>query len=192
MIGYEARAYEHLVSSKCVILSNAGGTSGVQVKQKLKHEIIVHSIAEGKDNWRRIDISTDGIRSNVYHNTYSTEFVCGWRNWSKKNLVDIFKKPTYLSSTDDPNQISLSDADPKQRVMCELRKTYVGGDRHVELFEDECIRKGGAVLKHIQSLPEGIGRHDYVKCLAHGDTKPVNLKAMVCMQVGGTIVDEKS
>lgn len=186
--GWYAQEYAHLVANRCIMVKTLEGTK-IGSESKFDTDIIIYSVVEGKDSWRRIDFSSKGLRGNVYHNIYSEEFVCGWRNWNKKSLNDIFTNPKKLTDTKTSPKIDTSTLDPTQKVICEVAKGYVGGDRLIELYEDKCILRGGRIIKRIKSLPAHIGRNDYIQCRAYEDPKPVTMKAMVCMQINGEIVE---
>ncbi len=88
--GEEADKYKVMLADKCFQAQWRDGDKVSGSKRKVRQEVVVFSIVKGKDNWKRIDISSEGVRDNIYHNTNSGEFVCGWRGWRAKNLGGVF------------------------------------------------------------------------------------------------------
>jgi len=95
MQGEEANKFKMLFSTKCQLVTYYDGTPDPSTKRKVSDGIWVMSIKEGKNNWKRADISADSFRGDLFHNSVTDETVCGAKNWSYRNrakgLNDVFK-----------------------------------------------------------------------------------------------------
>jgi len=190
--GKLAQEYEELVASRCFVGKIPDGSSVMKDLRKLDNGVIVYSIVEGKSFWRRVDVSSKGVRGNIYHNPMTGKFICGWRNWRQANMPDVFENVEDISYEKKVDTDLLAKADPNQKVVCNVLKSYVGGDRHIVLFEDECIKRKGDVIRKIQALPPDIDGLSYVKCLPHDEEKPVTMTAVACVNSGGEIVADEA
>jgi len=177
--GSIAQSYKELTARNCVIVRNGDDSGPGYDPKKISETINIYSIAEGNDNWHRVDVSTVGVRSNIYHNTSSGRFICGWKNWRKLELNDTFSDAKLIST-----KSLLKDANPNQRVICGISGTW----GHIELSEYECIEKGCVVVKKVASLPPHIKLESYINCLRPNETETVIMKAGMCMQDGGQVV----
>ena len=94
MQGKEADKFRMLFSNNCKLITTYDGTPDPASLRKVDHGIWVFSIKEGKDDWKKVDISAGMYRGDLFYNTNTGETVCGSRNWDyrnrKLNLKDVF------------------------------------------------------------------------------------------------------
>lgn len=84
LTGEDAEKYKQVASRFCVI--NVTQDADVLSTKRNLSNFSVYSIIEGKNGWKRVDMSTSGVRGNLYYNSNTYNGTCGYKAWRKMNV----------------------------------------------------------------------------------------------------------
>ncbi|MGB0683598.1 MAG: hypothetical protein ACPGOV_12860 [Magnetovibrionaceae bacterium] len=83
--GPEALRAKQVLAQNCIINRSSG--DAVDTQRKITEDIIVYSVSYGEENWVSSDVSTRGLRDNIFYNLKTGKVVCGRRNWNDSGRV---------------------------------------------------------------------------------------------------------
>lgn len=88
--GDDYEMYQSIVAKRCVVSTYQDGNVKSS-KKNIYDFITITNVVESKQDWKRIEATTDGFRGSVYFNPTSWQTICGWRNWRKLDLPVTFE-----------------------------------------------------------------------------------------------------
>lgn len=70
---------KEIIAGHCVLAASDGAGSVSHTDSV--GSMAIHEIVDGAEHWTRIEMSSKGVRGNVYYNTLSKRTVCGSQAW---------------------------------------------------------------------------------------------------------------